>query len=451
MHSKIADAIFTMEHFFDEISIIDMDGIIQYCKIFTPDTYSFTADEIIGKHIFEVFTSSNRENSEIYQVLKTGKPIAAFEENCITYKGDRVKGYSSVYPIFEGKRQVGAAIALKFFGSEYTQEFIRVQNKTATRSKGRTKYNVNDIITNDPEMLILKEKLWKVRDADSAVLIEGETGTGKEIVAQSLHYCGKRRDKSFVSVNCSSIPENLLESTLFGTEKGSFTGAVTRKGLFELADEGTLFLDELNSMPLHLQGKLLKTIEEKSVRHLGGHEEKPIDVRIIAAINEDPFMAMEKGRLRDDLFYRLNVISFFLPRLKARKGDVKLLTDYYISLYNENMGKNVKGLTVGAMRLFEKHDWPGNVRELKNVIEGAMIIAENEYMHINDLPAYLRRCQDAEQKNLEIGSLRQRTEAFERQVIESALAANATKKEAAELLGMTKQALNYKMDALKMK
>ena len=158
-------------------------------------------------------------------------------------------------------------------------------------------------------MLRLKEKIMKIRHVDSSVLIDGATGTGKEVVAQSLHYSGPRASGPFISLNCSAIPGNLLESTLFGTEKGSYTGAISKKGFFELADHGTLFLDEINSLDISLQSKILKAIEEKLIWHIGGHEGIPVDVRIIAAINEPPFQAIEEGRLRSDLFYRLNVLS----------------------------------------------------------------------------------------------------------------------------------------------
>lgn len=448
MYENIASSIFRMQNFFDEISIIDTDGIIRYCKIFTPDTYSFTADEIIGKHLFEVFPSSNEENSEIYHVLQTGEPVASFEEDCLTYKGDVVKGYSSVYPIFEDKKLVGAAVALKFFGSEYSREFIKVQPYMSIRSKGGTQYVIEDLITVDPVMLKLKEKIRKVKDADSAVLIEGRTGTGKEIVAQSLHYSGRRSDKPFISQNCSSIPENLLESILFGTEKGSFTGAITQKGLFELADGGTLFLDEINSMDMYLQSKLLKAIEEKSIRHLGGHTNISVDVRIVAAINEDPFTAMNEGRLRSDLFYRLNVVSFKLPELAERTGDIERLSSFYIEFFNRQMEKNILGLSPEAAAVFGAHSWPGNVRELRNVIEGAFVVAEGNYITKDDLPEYLK---DKTEKTPANMTYQEQVEAFERSLLRKALQSAPTKTEAAKLLGMTKQALNYRLDSLGMK
>ncbi len=462
MYQELARSIFRIENFFDEISVIDKNGIIRYCEIFSPDTYSFTADEIIGKHFFEVFPSSNEENSEIYSVLKTGKPIASFEENCITYKGDLVKGYSSVYPLFENGELIGAAVALKFFGTDYAKEFIQVRNRESFRSEGSRHYGLDDIVTQDRGMAKIKEKILKVADLDSAVLIEGQTGTGKELVAQSIHYEGIRAGKPFISQNCSAIPANLLEGILFGTEKGSYTGAVTSKGLFELADGGTLFLDEINSMDLYLQSKLLRAIEEKSVRHLGGHKNLHVDVRIVAAINENPFTAISEGRLRSDLFYRLNVISLRLPTLKERQGDVAYLTDYFISRFNTRQGKKIQGLDNKAMTLFEHHSWPGNVRELKNVLEGIFAFHQSGLIGVADLPEYLTECIEPEKEAWEdrlcideksdIGeSWQEQVEAFEKQLLLKTIAAAGTKTAAAKKLGLTKQALNYKLVSLKLK
>lgn len=447
IYEEIAASVFRMQNFFDELTIFDTDCICRYCEIINPDTYSFTADEIIGRHLFEIFPSSNEENSEVYSVVKTGRPVIGYEENGITYKGDHVKGYSSVFPLYHKKKLIGAALALKFIGAEYPKEYINVQDFASRRSKGVENYTIDDIITSDPQMERLKRKILKVRDMDSAVLIEGETGTGKELVAQSLHYASCRASMPFVSLNCSAIPANLVESTLFGTEKGSYTGAVTRKGLFELADNGTLFLDELNSLDTALQAKLLKAIEEKAVRRLGGHEPIHADVRIIAAINEDPFDAIKAGRLRSDLFYRLNVIAFRLPPLKDRQSDIDHLTEFYIGQFNEKLNRHIRGLNEDALQLFHHHDWPGNVRELRNMIEGAFAVAEGSLITPDDLPAYLSPSKGVRPD----ASYQEQLAAFERQLLTDTLASCRTKTEAAGKLGMTKQALNYKLTSLGMK
>lgn len=453
LYEEIAQSVFQMRNFFDELSLFDTDCICRYCEIINPDTYSFTADEIIGKHLFEIFPSSNEANSEVYSVVKTGQPIIGYEENGVTYKGDHVKGYSSVFPLYHKKKLIGAALALKFIGAEYPKEYISVQDFSSRRSKGAENYTIDDIITIDPDMEKLKRKILKVRDMDSSVLIEGSTGTGKELVAQSLHYSSNRAAMPFISLNCSAIPENLLESTLFGTEKGSYTGAVSRKGLIELADKGTLFLDEINSLDIALQAKLLKAIEEKAVLHLGGHQPIHVDVRIIAAINEDPFEAINAGHLRSDLFYRLNVISFKLPLLKNRQGDIDHLTAFYINQFNKNFDRHLQGLSEEALRLFHSHSWPGNVRELRNMLEGAFAIAESSYITPEDLPPYMQNIGtlETEISNQTTPTYQQQLTAFERQLLQKTLNAYPTKTEAAKALGITKQALNYKLTSLGLK
>lgn len=452
-YEEIARSVFQMQNFFDELTIFDTDCICRYCEITNPDTYSFTADEIIGKHLFEIFPSASEENSEVYSVVKTGQPIIGYEENGITYKGDHVKGYSSVFPLYHKKKLIGAALALKFIGNEYKREYISVQDFSSRRSKGAENYTIDDIITIDPDMKKLKQKIIKVRDMDSSVLIEGSTGTGKELVAQALHYSSNRAPMPFISLNCSAIPTNLLESTLFGTEKGSYTGAISRKGLIELADQGTLFLDEINSLDIALQSKLLKAIEEKSVLHLGGHQPIHVDVRIIAAINEAPFAAIAAGRLRSDLFYRLNVITFKLPQLKDRQGDVDHLTAFYIDQFNKKFNRDICGLTEEAIRLFHLHDWPGNVRELRNMLEGAFAITANAFISADDLPDYMRdrASTTPENSSKQPCTYQEYLAAFEKQLLTKTLASYPTKTEAAKALGITKQALNYKLTSLGLK
>lgn len=461
MFEKMISSIFAIKNFFDEISIVDKNGIIRYCEIFIPDMYSFTADEIVGKHLFEVFKTSNEQNSEVFQVLKTGKPIILFKEDLITYKGDKVKGYSSTYPIYKDDELIGAAVAMKVLDSSFNKEFIKIVDEGKGRkSQGLENYTIDSLITNDPYMLSIKEKIRKVSKTDSAVLIQGETGTGKEIVAQALHYSSNRMDKPFISQNCSAIPANLLESTLFGTEKGSFTGAVTNKGLFELANGGTVFLDEINSMDISVQSKILKAIEEKSIRRLGGHKNIKVDIRIMAAINEDPFDAIENNRLREDLFYRLNVVSIKLNELKDRKKDVLLLSRYYIEYYNKAMNMNILGVDYEVEEVFESHSWPGNVRELRNVIESAFNMAEEEYIGINDIPDYLKSRKLKSLKNnnffkyeedLEDKGYDDLVADYEKHILIKTLNQTKNKSEAAKKLKLTRQNLNYKLEKFGLK
>lgn len=462
MFNKMIPSIFAVKNFFDEISIVDKNGIIRYCEIFIPDMYSFTADEIIGKHLFEVFKTSNESNSEVYQVLKTGKPVILFKEDLITYKGDKVKGYSSTYPIYKDNELIGAAVAMKVLDSSFNKEFIMIVDETkGVKSQGVDNYTIDNLITLDPHMISIKQKIKKISKTDSYVLIQGKTGTGKEIVAQAIHYASNRLDKPFISQNCAAIPANLLESTLFGTEKGSFTGAITNKGLFELANGGTIFLDEINSMEISVQSKILKAIEEKSIRRLGGHKNIKVDIRIIAAINEDPFEAIKYNRLREDLFYRINIISLKLNELKDRECDVGLLTKYYINYYNQLMKMNVSEIDNEVKTIFENHNWPGNVRELRNAIESAFNLAEGRTIKKADIPDYLlykntsevelgnkNEASDSEKQNKGYEIL---MEDYERSIIENALASSKTKAEAAKKLKLTRQTFNYKLDKLGLK
>lgn len=464
MFDKAITSIFAVKNFFDEISIVDKNGIIRYCEIFIPDMYSFTADEITGKHIFDVFKTSNEKNSEVYQVLRTGKPMILFKEDLITYKGDKVKGYSSSYPIYKDKEIVGVAVAMKVVDSNFSKEFIMIVDEDkGIKSEGRSNYTIDSLITQDPYMLKIKKKIKKIAKTDSYVLIQGKTGTGKEIVAQSIHYASNRSDKPFISQNCAAIPANLLESTLFGTEKGSFTGAITNKGLFELADGGTIFLDEINSMEISVQSKILRAIEEKSIRRIGGHKNIKTNIRIIAAINEDPFESISGNRLREDLFYRLNIVSLRLNELKDRKNDIELLTAYYIDFYNDAMNMNLAGLDKNVENLFQDHDWPGNVRELRNIIESAFNLAESELITIEDVPDYILSKKTVKPKNISTKMIinddinsddkieygyDELVKSFEKSLIKEALSNSKSKAEAARKLNLTRQTLNYKMEKL---
>jgi transcriptional regulator with PAS, ATPase and Fis domain len=225
---------------------------------------------------------------------------------------------------------------------------------------------------------------------DAAVIITGESGTGKELAARTIHDLSARSKGPFIAINASAIPENLIESEIFGHEKGSFTGATgTRMGCFELASRGTLFLDEIAEMPMPLQPKLLRVIEDRRVRRLGGSQEIFVDVRVIAATNQSPHGAVENGSLREDLFYRLNVFAVALPPLRERKGDVALLTQHFIREFNAKHGTRIEGIREEALELLKAYSWPGNVRELRNVVERAVILAKGDWIERSHLPAYV--------------------------------------------------------------
>ncbi|MED4780042.1 sigma-54 dependent transcriptional regulator [Brevibacillus choshinensis] len=275
------------------------------------------------------------------------------------------------------------------------EEFYHLQTRVKWLSEELDKLSDNyGLIGNSKAMQHTFDLIDKVKDIDSNVLINGESGTGKEIVARAIHYQGQRRNKRFQAVNCAAIPDNLLESELFGYEKGAFTGALQNKpGQFVLADGGTIFLDEIGEMDMSLQSKLLRVIQERTVTPLGGLEEKSIDVRIIAATNRDLWKEVKANRFREDLYYRLNVIPIQLAPLREREGDVPLLVHYFIQKISERMGKPIGGISQEALQVLESYDFPGNIRELQNIVERAIALTSSSLIEKRDLPKELQSTQ----------------------------------------------------------
>ena len=302
----------------------------------------------------------------------------------------------------------------------------------------------------------MKNRIPMVAETDSSVMIYGETGTGKELVAQSLHTSSHRKNKRFVSQNCAAIPDNLLESILFGTTKGSYTGAENTPGLFEIANGGTIFLDEINSMDIGIQSKILKVVEEKQVTRLGSHNPVNIDVKVVSAVNVNPIQCVAEKKIRDDLFYRLSVVQINIPPLRARMEDVKALTRYYIDVFNEKMGKNILDVDEEVEELFARYSWPGNVRELRNIIEGAFNIVSGRIIRRMDLPEYFieplnsfpsdQMMATQDDMLFEEGfSLDEAINSMEKNMIARALRTTRSQAEAARLLGISRQTLSYKI------
>src|SRR5204862_2384756 len=285
----------------------------------------------------------------------------------------------------------------------------------------------------------------------ASVLIWGESGTGKELVAQTIHQLSPRAQMPFVPINCAAIPETLLESEIFGHEKGAFTGASDRReGCFELADRGTLFLDEIAEMTPATQVKLLRVLQERNFRRLGGRHEQTVDIRVIAATNADPPDAVQRGVLREDLYYRLNVFAIRLPPLRERKEDLPLLIQSFISEFNTRNGRSVAAVDDHAMRVLERYSWPGNVRELRNVIERATIVAEGRFIQVKDLPPLAEGAHGGPaQSGLTAGMT---VEEAERQLILVTLQhTNDNKTHAAEMLGISLKTLHNKLNRLKLR
>ena len=292
----------------------------------------------------------------------------------------------------------------------------------------------------------------KIKNTNANVLLTGESGVGKEVVARLIHFTSRRREQPFVPINCGAIPPELLESELFGYVKGAFTGATYDKiGLFQLANRGTLFLDEIGELPLNLQVKLLRVLQEKKVRPIGGLQDIEVDVRIIAATNKDLKKEAEQGRFRQDLYYRLNVIEIYIPPLRERKEDIPVIINYTLNRLNRELGKELKGVSPLAEKLLMEYDYPGNIRELINILERAAILENSSYITPESLPPEVKR--EKKEKKLEIDftnfNLDNYLEEVEREIIERALAetgGNVTR--AAKLLGISFRSLRYRLKKL---
>lgn len=261
------------------------------------------------------------------------------------------------------------------------------QENILLRKELKKKYSFENMLGKSKKMMEIFNLIEKIADTDSTVIITGESGTGKEMAAKSIHYLSHRRNNRFVSINCAALPENLLESELFGHVKGSFTGAVAdKKGMFEVAHRGTLFLDEIGETSPLMQVKLLRALQEKRIRSIGSTEEIPVDVRIIAATNQDLKEKIKEGKFREDFFYRLNIISFEMPPLRERIEELSLFVSFFLQKYCKQMEKNIQKVSPEVMNIFESYSWPGNVRELENVIERAVAIEESSTIGVNSLP-----------------------------------------------------------------
>jgi DNA-binding NtrC family response regulator len=328
-------------------------------------------------------------------------------------------------------------------------ESTRLRREVALiRMQQREQYGFGNIIGSSPPMQEVYARISKVVEMDvKTVLILGETGTGKDLVAKTIHYQGRRQAHSFVEVNCANIPENLLESELFGHEKGAFTDAKDlKRGLFEQAQMGTILLDEIGHMKPDLQGKLLRVIEDRRFRRVGGIKDLDVDVLLIAATNRDLWKAVENGDFREDLYYRIKLVPIYMPPLRERKEDIPLLSKYFIQQANREFKSNVQGISEEAEELLMGYDWPGNVRELKNVIERAVILGDEEQILVKHLPREIaKNAQDVDvgfklpEKGISLAWV-------ERALIQQALKrANGNQVQAARLLDISRHALRHRM------
>jgi len=323
------------------------------------------------------------------------------------------------------------------------------RENTRLRKELETQYGFGNIIGRSPSIVKVFELIKRVAELNVNILITGESGTGKELVARAIHYSGTRHERPFVPVNCGAIPETLMESELFGYKKGAFTGAARdKRGLFEEANGGTIFLDEIGDLPLHLQVKLLRVLEEKKIRALGGTEATNVDVRVIAATNKKIEDEVTNGRFREDLFYRLNVIKIALPPLRERKIDVSPLAIHFINKYSLEMGKDIRGISPKALEILENYHYPGNVRELENIIARCVALESSNVIRQEALPQLItgRDYLDLDTSFASNSSLDTLLGDVEKKMIEKALrTTNGNKTEAARLLGITLRSLRYRL------
>lgn len=442
----------------DGIHIVDSSGKIIYYNKFAAELDNINPEQALGRHMLEIYPSLTEETSTILKVIRTGVPILNNQQTFKNYMGLEITTINSTIPIKSGKKVIAALEVSKDITEvkklsekvvDLQAELLRDTKQPRLPEGSRAIYNFADIIGTSEAMLKLKKDALAVAQSPSPIMVYGETGTGKELLVHAIHSASPRRDKPFIAQNCAALPETLLESILFGTVKGSFTGAENRPGLFELADGGTLFLDEINSMPLTLQAKLLRVIQDGNVRRVGGTKTVHVDVRITTAINVDPRQALEDKSLRADLFYRLSVISFKVPALREKHEDIQVLIKHFIHKYNKKLNKNVTALSKDVEDFFMNYSWPGNVRELEHTIEGAMNIAEGSIITAGHLPYYFSesiRKTEPEPGENRIGPLNEAVSRVESSLISQALKScggNITR--AAEMLEIPRQTLQYKI------
>ena len=385
-YKTLEDFDLIMENVYGLVTI-DMDGIVTYinrqvCNFCGID-YEWASS---GRHVNEVFPFS-----KMTETLRTKEP-----SNMEFYHYNGITSASMRHPLIKDGEMVGVIEYDVFYDMEMVEAFVNhyidldeeiKYYKEAARDYQQTKYSLDNIVGKSVPMLNLKEKIKIVANSNSTVLVTGETGTGKELVAHSIHDASKRRLRNFIKMNAASLPESLAESELFGYTEGAFTGAMKggKKGKFEMANHGTLFIDEINAMPLSLQPKLLRALQEGEINRVGSAESIPVDVRIIAATNKDLKEMVDRGEFREDLYYRLNVVELEVPPLRERKEDIKELVDLFIEQQNNMLGKQVTGIEDKAIETLKKYDWPGNVRELQNVIEKTMNYAVGNVIRDSEL------------------------------------------------------------------
>ena len=452
--------LFNGKGYISGITIIDLKGEILFTAKFNNKLNEEYVEnyEVVGKRFLDVYENLNVENSSTFKAMELGVPL--YIENQTLKSKDRkeINITSLSIPIKSGNKIVGAIDLSVDVDDEVNDDnYVEIDYETFEENNvkkleyhgNNAKYVTDNIITNNKKMIELKKYIKVAAGCDLPTLIYGETGTGKELFAQSIHNESKRKNKPFIAQNCAAIPENLLESILFGTTKGAFTGAVDNIGLLELADGGTIFLDEINSMPLHLQSKMLRVLQDGSFRSIGSKELKNVDIKIITSTNEEPLKAISNGRLRQDLYYRLNVLNINIPPLRERKDDIPILATFNVAKYNKILNKNIKYISNDLYEKLKDHNWHGNIRELENVIAyGVSVVSKSkvklEFSDIEQKYNELLKLNNDENVNVE--PLAKMVKNYEKSIIEKTLLQvnnNVTK--ASKILKTPRQTLQRKV------
>lgn len=438
-----------MEATNDCIVYVNKEGYIEMLSNAYAEFLNVDRDDSIGKHVTEVI-----ENTRMHEVAKLG-----VEEVAQVQEINGRKMIATRIPVYVNGRIVGAVGKVLFRDlDELEQLYTKVYKiekelnmyKNEFKKINSAKYELDSIIGESREIKELKELTKRIANTNSNVLILGETGTGKELFANAIHSLSKRKDGPFIKVNCGSIPSELLESELFGYEEGAFTGAKKggKIGKFKAADGGSIFLDEIADLPMNMQVKLLRVLQEKEIEKIGSNTPEKIDVRIISATNKDLEEMIKKGEFRLDLYYRLNVVSMVIPPLRKRKEDIAVLSNKLIEEISKEEKIKVDGISKGALDLLKKYDWPGNVRELENVLERAINYLDGEtIIKIKHLPMKISGLKE----DRELKSLKEEMEEYEKEIISNALlASNRNKTKAAEILKISRTALYEKIEKYKL-
>ncbi|MDQ6600557.1 PAS domain S-box protein [Bacillus salipaludis] len=445
------------------ISVIDEQGRLLFYNLKAGEMDTLEPEAVRNKRVQDVW-NVDENTSTLLTSLRTRRTLH-HRETKFSSHGKAITTLARTVPLVLNENVSGAIEILKDITEQkhLSDTILQLQKQgkgdlessnSFSSQKNNTRFQFEDIIFSSREMAQSVEQARRSARSKSNILIVGETGTGKELFAQSIHNESPRKDKPFIAQNCAALPESLLESLLFGTTAGSFTGAVNRPGLFEQAQGGSLMLDEINSMSINLQAKLLRVIQERKVQRLGSTKVIDIDVRIVATMNEEPLEAIANQRLREDLYYRLGVVNLVIPPLRNRKEDLRVLIDHFITKHADLLDVQVDGVDQDVFHYFMNFGWPGNVRQLEHVIEGCLnLVYDERTIGFNHLPPIFKnKIQQAESTlsheplSSFSGSLPEQIERLERVMIEQAMnhaQGNITK--AAEQLGISRQNLNYKL------